>query len=64
MTFDLSFLKRFVTEEDGAAAVEYAILVAVIAGAVFTAVKLFNLSSIFSQVSTSVNTIITSATAN
>jgi Flp pilus assembly pilin Flp len=64
MTYGLSLFSRFVTEEDGAAAVEYAILVAVIAGAVFAAVKLFNLGDIFGQVSTSVNTIITSATAN
>ena len=41
---------RFATEEDGAAASEYAILVALIAVAVYAAVKLFNLNTIFSTV--------------
>ncbi len=62
MALDISVLKRFATEEDGAAAVEYAILVAVIAAAVFAAVKLFNLNSIFGQVSNSVGNIVTNAT--
>jgi Flp pilus assembly pilin Flp len=64
MTFDLNLLKRFATEEDGAAAVEYAILVAVIATAVFAAVQVFDISNIFSAVNTKVTNIITSATAN
>ncbi|MGE5472153.1 MAG: Flp family type IVb pilin [Bacteroidota bacterium] len=42
---------RLMREEDGAAASEYAILVALIAAAVAAAVKLFNLESIFSTVS-------------
>ena len=41
---------RFAAEEDGAAASEYAILVALIAVAVYAAVKLFNLNTIFSTV--------------
>lgn len=42
---------RFVCEEDGAAASEYAVLVAVIVVAVYAAVKVFNLSGIFTTVS-------------
>jgi Flp pilus assembly pilin Flp len=62
MTFGLNFLKRFASEEEGAAAVEYAILVAVIAAAVYAAVTLFNLNTIFASVSNSVQGIITTAT--
>ncbi len=62
MSFALNFLKRLAMEEDGAAAVEYAILVAVIAAAVFAAVKLFNLNTIFGDVSNSVQNIVTNAT--
>ena len=45
---------RFVTEEDGAAASEYAILVALIAVAVYAAVKLFNLNTIYTTVGSKV----------
>lgn len=47
-------LMQFIREEDGAAASEYAILVAFIAAAVAVAVKLFNLSDIFTKVSENV----------
>lgn len=46
---------RFVREEDGAAASEYAILVAVIVVAVYAAVKLFDLGGIFTTVNTKVS---------
>lgn len=49
-----SFVERFVHEEDGASASEYAVLVAVIVVAVFLAVKAFNLSDIFTTVSNKV----------
>lgn len=49
---------RFLREEDGAAASEYAILVAVIAAAVAAAVKLFNLGDIFETVGTKVQGLI------
>jgi len=52
-------VKGFVSEEDGASAVEYAILVAVIAVAVFAAVKVFNLNSIFETVNTKVDGCVT-----
>jgi pilus assembly protein Flp/PilA len=57
-----NFIGRFLREEDGAAAVEYAILVAVVAGAVLVAVRLFDLNTIFTSVSTAVQGLITSAT--
>lgn len=41
---------RLVHEEDGAAASEYAILVALIAAAVATAVAVFDLNGIFTSV--------------
>ena len=49
-----SFIDRFIHEEDGASASEYAVLVAVIVVAVFLAVKAFNLSDIFNTVSAKV----------
>lgn len=49
-----TLMARFVREEDGAAASEYAILVAVIVVAVYAAVKVFNLNTIFGQVSNKV----------
>lgn len=49
-----SILARLVREEEGAAAAEYAILVAFIAGAVAAAVQLFHLDTIFSTVSSKV----------
>ena len=45
-----SFVGRLVHEEDGASASEYAVLVAVIVVAVFAAVKVFNLNTIFGTV--------------
>lgn len=53
---------RLIKEEDGAAASEYAILVALIASAVAAAVALFDLGGIFTQVSTHVKGLITSGT--
>lgn len=44
-------LVRFVKDEDGAAASEYAVLVALIVVAVAAAVKLFNLGNIYTVVS-------------
>ncbi len=46
-----SVLVRLVREEDGAAAAEYAILVAFVAGAVAAAVHFFDLNGIFTSVS-------------
>lgn len=45
-----AMMTRFVREEDGAAASEYAILVAFIAAAVAAAVILFDLNTIFQTV--------------
>jgi len=53
-----ALMTRLVREEDGAAASEYAILVALIAVAVAAAVKLFDLGGIFGQVSTKVKSLI------
>jgi len=47
----LQTLMQFIREEDGAAASEYAILVAFIAAAVAAAVVLFDLEGIFTTVS-------------
>lgn len=47
----LSGINRLVREEEGAAASEYAILVAAIAAAVAAAVVLFDLDNIFQTVS-------------
>lgn len=55
---------RFVREEDGAAASEYAILVAVIVVAVYAAVKVFNLNGIFTTVSQKVNNCVTATGAS
>lgn len=52
---------RLAHEEDGAAATEYAILVAFIAAAVAAAVALFDLGGIFTTVSTNVTGWINSA---
>jgi len=54
---------RLVREEEGAAAAEYAILVAFIAAAVAAAVALFDLQTIFQTVSTKVIGWINSAPA-
>ena len=59
-TLKQAFL-RLVREEDGAAAAEYAILVAFIAAAVAVAVVLFDLDTIFQTVSNNVQGWITSA---
>jgi Flp pilus assembly pilin Flp len=48
-------LNAFLSDDEGASAVEYAILVAVIAVAVFAAVKVFNLNGIFTSVNSKVN---------
>ena len=53
-----TLITRLVREEDGAAAAEYAILVAAVAAAVSVAVTKFNLSGIFTSVSTKVSTLI------
>jgi Flp pilus assembly pilin Flp len=52
---------RLSREEEGAAAAEYAILVAFIAGAVAAAVAVFNLNNIFSTVSSKLISWINSA---
>lgn len=49
------FLIRFGKDEDGAAASEYAVLVAIIVVAVYAAVKLFDINGIFTTVNTKVN---------
>jgi Flp pilus assembly pilin Flp len=49
-----SAMSCFVRDESGAAASEYAILVAVIVVAVYAAVKLFNLNTIFGDVNNKV----------
>ena len=56
-------INRFIHDEDGASAVEYAILVALIGGAVALAVAEFNLVGIFTQVSDSVSVNVSGATA-
>jgi len=55
-------VKRLVREEEGAAATEYAILVAVIAGVVLAAVQLFDLGGIFTAVGDKVKSIISGIT--
>jgi Flp pilus assembly pilin Flp len=57
-----AMLVRLVRDEEGAAASEYAILVALIAAAVAAAVALFDLGGIFTSVSTKVKNLITGAT--
>lgn len=47
-------LMQFIREEDGAAAAEYAVLVAFIVAAVAAAVALFDLDTIFQTVSNNV----------
>lgn len=59
-----NLVARFIYEEDGAAASEYAILVAVIVVAVYAAVKLFNISGIFSTVNDRVNNCVTGTGAS
>jgi len=54
---------RLVREEEGAAAAEYAILVAFIAVAVAAAVALFDLGGIFTSVGDKVKDLIDGATA-
>jgi Flp pilus assembly pilin Flp len=56
-----SMMARLVREEDGAAASEYAILVAFIAVAVAAAVKLFNLGDIFTGLGTKVKGLVDGA---
>lgn len=55
---------RFLCEEDGAAASEYAILVAVIVVAVYAAVKLFDINGIFTTVNGKVNNCVTATGAS
>lgn len=57
----ISFCKKFWADEEGASASEYAILVAVVVGVVYIAVKSnFNLNSIFGSVTNKVNGCVTS----
>lgn len=56
-----SLVQRLVREEEGASAVEYAILVAVIVGVVVAAVQQFDLGGIFGAVSTKAQTAVTNA---
>jgi Flp pilus assembly pilin Flp len=60
MSYDL--VKKFLRDEDGAAAVEYAILVAVIGGVVVAALAAFDLDGIYTSVSTKVKAVITGIT--
>jgi len=53
-----ALITRLLREEDGAAASEYAILVALIAVAIAAAVSQFNLGDIFTTVSTKVKNLI------
>lgn len=48
------FVGRFIREEDGASASEYAVLVALIIVALAAAISLFNLENIFQTVSAKV----------
>jgi Flp pilus assembly pilin Flp len=50
----MNIVKKFLADEDGASAVEYAVLVALIAAAVFTAVKVFDFNLIFTSASNKV----------
>lgn len=54
-------IKDLIVQEDGASASEYAILVAFIAAAVAASIKLFDLNSVFSGLSTKVSGIVTNA---
>lgn len=56
-------MSRLVREEEGAAASEYAILVAFIAVFVAAAVKLFNLGDIFTTLGTKVKSLVSGAAA-
>jgi Flp pilus assembly pilin Flp len=58
-----TLFSRLITENEGAAASEYAILVAVIAVAVFAASKLFDISSAFVAVSSIVSGCVTATGA-
>jgi Flp pilus assembly pilin Flp len=49
-----TLLQRLISEDDGAAASEYAVLVALIVVAVAAAVNLFNLGGIYTAVATRV----------
>jgi Flp pilus assembly pilin Flp len=61
MQFIQETFRRLVNEEDGAAASEYAILVAFIAAAVAAAVILFDLGGIFRGLGTRVQALINTA---
>ncbi len=56
-------INRLVRSENGASAVEYAILVALIGAAVGVAVSAFDLSTIFADVSGNVQTLINAPAA-
>ncbi len=55
------YLCKFLREEDGAAAVEYAILVAVVAFAIFAMTFPFDIKVIFNLTTNSVSNMISSA---
>ncbi len=55
-----ALIARLVREEDGAAAAEYAILLAFVAAAVGLAVSQFNLGGIFSEVGTQITALVNS----
>lgn len=57
----LEMMKRLMREEDGAAASEYAILVALIASAVMIAVNAFDLDGIYLAVSNHVKALVSGA---
>jgi len=56
-----ALLTRLIREEDGAAAAEYAILLAFVAAAVGLAVSQFNLGGIFTEVGAQITTLVSSA---
>ncbi len=56
-----ALITRLIREEDGAAAAEYAILLAFVAAAVGLAVSQFNLGGIFTEVGTQITTLVNSA---
>ncbi len=58
-----SLFYRLVCEDEAAAASEYAILVAIVAVAVFAAVKLFDLNTIFTTVNGKVSNCVNAATS-
>ena len=53
---NIEFFKRLCISEEGAAASEYAILVAVVAVAVYAAIRVFDINAVFTTVDGKVST--------